>query len=211
MDLLYSALFGFSTKLYDEIIDLKLSTNDLLVECLKSFNIMLFTLLTYNDMNFALYILSTALFTHGADENHWKTFTPISLFMILYAAKKPDSIPFLFLVFLFFIFIMNAEHKAIPEEASNKKLYSRILFLFVFSFAYFGPLLPFLESYFGNIDFLKKIFGLFIGTLILSIGVQAYLLYFSKTPISSREQHGGQRGESFDERQSLQLRQEQKS
>lgn len=186
MDLLYPALFGFFTKLYDEVIDLKLSTNDLFVECLKSLNIMLFTLLTYNDSNFALYILSTALFTHGADENHWKTFIPISVFMTIYAFKAPDSIPFLLLVFAFFIIIMNAEHRAIPEEASNKKLYSRILFLIVFTFAYFGPLFPFLESLFGNIDYLRKIFGLFIGTLILSIGVQVYLLYFKA---SSQVQH----------------------
>jgi hypothetical protein len=187
MDLLYSALFGFSTKLYDEVIDLKLSTNDFFVECLKSLNIMLFTLLTYNDANFAFYILSTALFTHGADENHWKTFIPISLFMTVYAFKIPDSIPFLLLVLTFFIIIMNAEHRAIPEEASNKKLYSRILFLIVFSFAYFGPLLPFLESIFGNIDYLRKIFGLFIGTLILSIGVQVYLLYFKASLEGLRE------------------------
>jgi carbon starvation protein CstA len=148
---------------------------------------MLFTLLTYNDANFAFYILSTALFTHGADENHWKTFIPISLFMTVYAFKIPDSIPFLLLVLTFFIIIMNAEHRAIPEEASNKKLYSRILFLIVFSFAYFGPLLPFLESIFGNIDYLRKIFGLFIGTLILSIGVQVYLLYFKASLEGLRE------------------------
>jgi len=187
MDLLYPALFGFSTKLYDEVIDLKLSTNNLFVECLKSLNIMLFTLLTYNDANFALYILSVALFTHGADENHWKTFIPISLFMAIYAFKIPDSIPFLFLTFGFFILIMNVEHHIIPEEASTKKLYSRILFLIVFSFGYFGPLLPFLESIFGNIDFLQKIFGLFIGTLILSIGVQIYLLYFKPSSEGPRE------------------------
>lgn len=202
MDLLYPAAFGFFTKLYDEIIDLKLGTSNLFVECLKSLNIMLFTLLTYNDSNFALYILSTALFTHGADEDHWRTFIPISFLMILYAFKVPDSIPFLGLVFVFFIFIMNAEHAAIPEEASTKKLYSRILFLIVFSFAYFCPLLPFLESYFGNIDYLRKIFGLFIGTLILSIGVQVYLLYFK--PSSE-----GRHGVSYDELQSLQEQQKQ--
>ena len=82
---------------------------------------------------------------------------------------------------------MNVEHHIIPEEASTKKLYSRILFLIVFSFGYFGPLLPFLESIFGNIDFLQKIFGLFIGTLILSIGVQIYLLYFKPSSEGPRE------------------------
>jgi hypothetical protein len=177
MDLLYSAFFGFTTKLYDETIDLKLTSNSLFIESLKSLNIMLFTLLSYNDFSFSLYILVIALFTHGADESHWKTFIIISLILCTVSFKLPDNIPLLMIIFTVLIFILNAEHKAIPEEASLKKLLSRVGFLLIFCGIYFSPLIPFAESYFGDIRYITKIVGLFIGTLFLSIIVQIYLLY----------------------------------
>jgi hypothetical protein len=183
MDLLYSAIFGFTTKLYDETIDLKFTSNQLFIECLKSLNIMLFTILGANDFGFSLYILIVALFTYGADENHWKSFILISLILSIISFKCPDNLPFLIFIFGIFIFILNAEHKAIPEEASYKKLISRCIFLLIFTIFYFSPLIPFLQNYFGELSYLIKIFGLFIGTLILSIGVQIYLLFLNKSKI----------------------------
>ena len=177
MDLIYSILFGIILKIYDELTDLNININPLITESLKSLNIMLFTLIAYNDFSFSFWTFIIGLFTYGADNNYWKTFIVISFFLcILSYSTKPESLLTLFGFIIISIISLNIEHKLIPEEVSIKKLISRILLLIV---GIFSMYLLGIE----NIDYIHKAILLGMGASFISIISQIYLLYFNKTDI----------------------------
>lgn len=176
MDLIYTILFGIIMKIYDEITDLNIHINPLIIESLKSLNIMLFTLIAYNDFSFSFWTVIIGLFTFGADNDHWKTFIIISLFFCVLSYTKPESLLILFGFIIISIISLNIEHKLIPEEVSTRKLISRILLLIVGIFSIF--LLGI-----DNIDYIRKAIALGIGASFISIISQTYLLYFKDIDI----------------------------
>lgn len=187
MDLLYSCLFGISIKIYDEIIDLKLTDNHLIIEVFKSINIMLFTLLAYNDFSTSFFVLMLSLFTNGVDDNHWRTFTIISFILCILFFKIPDNIYHLSLLIIISIIILNYEDKTISEEISYNKLISRIFVLILFLLSLYAHNMAVytynIESYLGDTRYIVKMLGLGIGSMIVSIGIQIYYIYFSNKNI----------------------------
>ena len=71
MDIPLAILSGITTKVYDDLYDNKFLTNETLKESLKGINWMLFTLLAYNDFNFAfVFYLINALCLISEPEFH---------------------------------------------------------------------------------------------------------------------------------------------
>jgi hypothetical protein len=180
MDLIYAVLFGIVLKIYDDLNDLNININPLITESLKSLNIMLFTLIAYNDFSFSLWTLILGLLTYGADNDFWKTFIVISFFLCIVSySTKPDSLLTLFGFIIISIFFLNIEHKLIPEEASTKKLISRIVLLI-------GGIIGMYLLGIENIDYTHKGILLGTGAAFISIISQIYLLYFNKTDIINK-------------------------
>ncbi len=178
MDLLYSFLFGVSVKIYDDITDLKLIDNKLVIESLKSLNILFLTLAGQSDFIFSLYILITSLLTNGFDEEHWKSIIIISSLLCIISFKLPENIILPILFFILSTLLLLYEDKKQPEEVSKNKLFTRIAVLLGCIIIYISPLLGFLESIFGSIHYLSKIIMLFCGMMLISIITQSYMLYF---------------------------------
>lgn len=182
MDLIYATLFGIIMKIYDEITDLNIHINPLILESLKSLNIMLFTLIAYNDFLFSFWTAILGLLTYGADNDHWKTFILISTILCILSYTKPESILVLFSYIIVSILLLNIEHKLIPEEVSKKKLISRICFflfgLFLLYFLNIEYISNFIILYLGNNGYMLKAIGLGVGASFISIISQLYLLYY---------------------------------
>lgn len=176
MDLVYAILFGIIMKIYDEITDLKVNVNPLVIESLKSLNIMFFTLIAYNDFSFSFWTVILGLFTYGADNDHWKTFIIISLILCVLSYAKPESLLILFGFIIISIISLNIEHKLIQEEVSFRKLISRILLLI-------GGILSLYLLGIENINYIHKSIALGIGASFISIISQIYLLYFNSLDI----------------------------
>jgi hypothetical protein len=176
MKILFAILFGIILKIYDEIIDLNIKINPLYIECLKSLDIMFFTLLGYNDFSFSLWTFIIGLLTYGADDNHWKTFILISFILCIISFKSLESIWFLFIIIVISILFLNIEHKLIPEESSTRKLISRIIFLIIGIIILL--IIPHFEIWSDYNILTEKTVGLGIGASIISIISQSYSLYF---------------------------------
>ena len=182
MDDLFPFLIGATGKFIDDIDDNNIQFNLYFKECLKSVNIVLFTLVSKNDFlfSFATFILS--IFGAGIDTYYWKSFIAISLFLsILYFSLDNNWTLFFFIIILIII-SSHFEEKQFPEEFSIKKLFTRIIgFIFFLSILYI-PISDLLSKIFNysiyipNIIYIRKLILIALGGLSVSIISQIYFL-----------------------------------
>jgi hypothetical protein len=188
MEELFSFLVGVTGKVYDDIEDLDLNINDLYKECFKSLNIVFYTVACKNDFMFSCATLCLALFGAGVDNNYWKSFSIISLFLSILYFSKPDNIPLFILVLLLIIVSTHIEEKIYTEEFSIRKLVSRLFGLIVFGAILLVPSSYYIQKIFGNnyyletsnISYIHKLIFIAVGGLFVSIISQIYFLFINR-------------------------------
>ncbi len=187
MQYLFSFLFGSIGKIVDDIDDNKLNINPFIIEALKSLNICLFTLASTNDFLFSFSTFILSLFGAGIDNNYWKSFILISLFLSIIYFSEIDNLPLFILIIGVIIFSTHFEEKLFLEEFSTKKLLTRIIGFIFFIIIYFilSPKgLSKISNYSiqtTNINYIFKLILIALGGLIISIFSQIYYLWFNQS------------------------------
>jgi hypothetical protein len=185
MDYVYAILGGISSKVYDDLVDNKLTDNQTIFETLKGSQWILLTLLSYNDFNFAFLFYIINVLNFVGNPNGWKPayekalliFFPF-IILISCSTSKYLSIYDIF-VLLWFMCGMAFEPCFIPEDHSFRKLISRILLIIGFiSGLVFSYIFPVSES-------IKKIIVYSFSYAIISVGFQLYLLSDSTATTST--------------------------
>jgi hypothetical protein len=121
-----------------------------------------------------------SIFTYGIDNSFWKSFIPLSFFMTIlsyYTSDKTICVPLLILFILFGIIISNIEDRVFKEEASYRKLYTRLGGLIALIILYVSPVLPLIHTIIPNTDFIEKILLICIGGLFASVISQILQLH----------------------------------
>lgn len=138
MEFILPILAGISCKLYDDLNDNKLLTNEVFKECLKGSQWILLTLLSYNDFNFAVSNYIINLLNAINNWNEWNHGYETSLLIlciffipISFSSRKPASYMDIFYI-LWFIVCMSIEPLITTEEYSIKKFLQRCI-AFVYS------------------------------------------------------------------------------
>ena len=180
MYILHSIIVGALGKIYDDIEDLHIPVNTFIVDSLKTLIIASYVLLSYNDLAFSIVTLFMSIFTYGIDNSFWKSFIPLSFFMTIlsyYTSDKAICVPLLIFFILFGIILSNIEDRVFKEEASYRKLYTRLGGLIALSILYFSPILPLIHTIIPNTYFIEKIVLICIGGLFASIISQVLQLH----------------------------------
>lgn len=180
MYILHSFIVGALGKIYDDIEDLHIPVNTFILETLKTLVITSYVLLSYNDLSFSILTLFLSLLTHGIDNSFWKSFIPLGIFMTIisyFTSDKSVCIPLLIFFIFFGTILSNIEDKVFREEASYRKLYTRLFGLIVLSVIFISPVLPMLHNLFYNTLFIEKIILICIGGLAASVISQVLQLH----------------------------------
>jgi hypothetical protein len=187
MQYLFSYLFGCIGKIIDDIDDNKLNINPFILDTLKSLNICLFTLASQNDFLFSFSTFILSLFGAGIDNNYWKSFIFISLFLSIIYFSSIDNFPLFILIMGIIIISTRIEENTFPEEFSIKKLFTRILGFIIFITIYFISSSEFLTKISNysiqttNINYIRKLILIALGGLSISIISQIYFLWFNQS------------------------------
>jgi hypothetical protein len=177
MDILFAFFSGVISKLYDDIYDNKIIENKKINDILKGLNWILFTLVCYNDFNFALVFYVINIFCLLKDpEPYLKEsyeFSLVFLFPLLillnFSSLKYFGILDLFYV-MFFSVVMIFEPVFFKEEYSSKKFIMRsISFISSVSGLLIGKVFNISTS-------LVKISGYATGYALVSSIFQLYML-----------------------------------
>jgi len=179
-------LLGALIKLYDDAIDMKLTSNQVLLQSLSSLIVLFITWIAMNDfyLSFACFIL--ALFESGIDTPFWKSLIAVTgvLTAINFFNGEERSILSIGLTLLAvggILLLASIETRIFPEEVSAKKIGVRFLFLIAFIIgACIFDLLPLPE--YSKMS-LYKACMIMIGYLTISVGTMGYVIHrFSLKP-----------------------------
>jgi len=126
---------GSLIKLYDDAIDMKLSTNPTLLHTLSSLIVLFITWIAMNDfyLSFACFILS--LFESGIDTPFWKSLIAVTGVLTLLNLSVDITVIRVLLSLLTvggILLLASMETRLFPEEVSAKKIGIRFLFLIAF-------------------------------------------------------------------------------
>ena len=127
MDFVNPFIFGIITKVYDDIVDIKLDISTNIIYILQSLIILFFTLTAYNDFYFSFPCVIVSLLNSGFDNPFWKSLIPVTIIVALL------NIPYLGNRFILKILAATAtvlgilvlaifEDKLFPEEVSIEKI-----------------------------------------------------------------------------------------
>lgn len=176
MDYILPLLGGISCKIYDDLQDNNLLTNEVFKECLKASQWILLTLLSYNDFNFTVFIHLINVLNAISNWDEWNygyetsllVMYPMILFLNLSTRKSLNFIDIFYIIC--FCLCMGIEPLLIQEEYSPRK--------FMFRFGLSGVIYVglFISYYLGvSWSFLKV--GIYsLGYAVTSSIFQLYML-----------------------------------
>ena len=184
MDFINPFIFGIITKVYDDIVDIKLDISTNVIYILQSLIILFFTLTAYNDFYFSFPCVIVSLLNSGFDNPFWRSVIPVTIIITLY------NIPYIGNRFILKILAATAavlgilvlatfEDKLFPEEVSIEKIVFRGMLMFVFAFGAViinSKVLP-LPNF--SIKPLFKLAVFMLSNMIASVSIMTYLLYYS--------------------------------
>ncbi len=160
---LLSATLGILMKVYDDSIDSTLHLSDLELEYIKTFILVIFTLLSVNDFHFSFVVCIGFLgnyFVGGLDTPFWKSFAAVSFFISALSIESMAFTPLILFCYVGFLVAVIAEPLLIPEESSRRKTISRVIMCGIVlgmkaipmfnNILFFNKLLTFIVSYFGT-------------------------------------------------------------
>jgi hypothetical protein len=184
MDFINPFIFGIVTKIYDDIVDIKLDISTNVIYILQSLIILFFTLTAYNDFYFSFPCVIVSLLNSGFDNPFWKSVIPVTIIITLY------NIPYMGNRFILKILAATAavlgilllatfEDKLFPEEVSIEKIVFRGILMIVFGFGAViinSKVLP-LPTF--SIKPISKLAIFMFSNMIVSVSIMTYLLYYS--------------------------------
>ena len=184
-------LLGALIKLYDDAIDMKLTSNQVLLQSLSSLIVLFITWIAMNDfyLSFACFIL--ALFESGIDTPFWKSLIAVTgvLTAINFFNGEERSILSIGLTLLAvggILLLASIETRIFPEEVSAKKIGVRFLFLIAFIIgACIFDFLPLPE--YSKMS-LYKACMIMIGYLTISVGTMGYVIHRSSLKVLLKQQ-----------------------
>jgi hypothetical protein len=168
-------LLGVLIKLYDDAIDMKLTSNEVILQSLSSLIVLFITWIAMNDfyLSFACFIL--ALFESGIDTPFWKSLIAVTgVLTVINLFNEPGIIPIILTLLTVggILLLASIETTLFPEEVSAKKIGIRFLFLIAFIIgACIFDFLPLPE--YSKIS-LYKACMIMIGYLTTSVGTMVF-------------------------------------
>jgi hypothetical protein len=184
MDFVNPFMLGIVTKIYDDIVDIKLDVSTNIVHILQSLIILFFTLTAYNDFYFSFPCVIVSLLNSGFDNPFWKSVIPVTIittilnipyvgnnFILKILAATAAVLGILVLAFF--------EDKLFPEEVSIEKIGFRSMLMVVFPIAALiinSKVLP-LPNF--SVKPLFKLASFMFSNMIASVSIMTYLLYYS--------------------------------
>lgn len=184
MDFVNPFMLGIVTKIYDDIVDIKLDVSTNIVHILQSLIILFFTLTAYNDFYFSFPCVIVSLLNSGFDNPFWKSVIPITIIITLF------NIPYVGNNFILkilaatgavlgILLLATFEDKLFPEEVSIEKIGFRSILMIVFPIAALiinSKVLP-LPNF--SVKPLFKLSTFMFSNMIASVSIMTYLLYYS--------------------------------
>jgi len=133
MDYIVPLIGGISCKLYDDLYDNNILSNEVFKECLKGIQWVSLALMSYNDFNFTVIAMiangANAIFNNDGWNNPYETSLlfvyPIFLLISYSTRKAINLIEIFYLTFIFFG--MMWDPIVITEEYSHRKFIQRVL------------------------------------------------------------------------------------
>ena len=184
MSLIYPFILGIVTKVYDDIIDIKLNVSQDVIQILQSLIILFFTLTAYGDFYFSFACLLISLLNSGFDNPFWKSLSSVALLLTVInlsnvgnniILKIIASIGAIFSILLIAVF----EDRLFPEEVSVEKIFFRFLLIFGFGIATIVLQIGILPIPRFAIEPLSKTTTIMCMNMVVSVSIMSYLLYFS--------------------------------
>jgi hypothetical protein len=184
MSLIYPFILGIVTKVYDDIIDIKLNVSQNIIQILQSLIIVFITLTAYNDFYLSFCFSVVAYLNSGFDNPFWKSLIPLSVLLTIInfpsAGKNILLKIFATLAAVFAVLIIAVfEDKLFPEEVSIEKIFFRFLLIFGFGIITFILNLRILPVPSFAVPPLSKTTTIMGSNMIVSVIMMSYLLFFS--------------------------------
>ena len=184
MDFVNPFMLGIFTKIYDDIVDIKLDISTNIIHNLQAMIVLFFTLTAYNDFYFSFPCVIVSLLNSGFDNPFWKSLIPVIIIVTLL------NIPYVGNRFILkilaatsavlgIIVLATFEDKLFPEEVSIEKIVFRGMLMFVFAIGAViinSKVLP-LPTF--SIEPLFKLASFMFSNMIASVSIMTYLLYYS--------------------------------
>lgn len=182
MSILYPALLGLGTKLYDDIVDHHIKIPSILFYGIQIATLLLLGITLHGEFYLSYFMGIFGLFNPGFDTTYWKLFTMICLFATLVQYSDAGENVFQNLLILtiplvLFILITSLEYYHISEEVSLRKLISRVVFLLI---AGLSLILPYQKWFHLPIEVHRTLYLftiIFIFNLLYSIMSMLYLYF----------------------------------
>jgi hypothetical protein len=185
MTILYPALLGLGTKLYDDLVDHQIKIPSIALYGVQAITILLLILTLQGEFYLSFFMGTFGLFNPGFDTPFWKLFTFVCLVtMWIQLPHAGDHILRNLIILsaplLLLIAVTSIEYTHLSEEVSIQKIISRIVFLMI---AGASLLVPYKEWFHLPTE-LHRTFYLFtiifIFYLLYSVISMSYLFFDKK-------------------------------
>jgi hypothetical protein len=173
MDIFLALLAGSTAKLYDDLVDNKLITNDYHIKMLETLQCFLLGGLSINNFTFSIIASAITICNYIGGKGQYSNPYEFSLiamypiFVILSYSKREYLNLFDWLLFLYLCVILALEPMLIKEDSSPRKLVMRFLYT-----AFFVSTMPFYYKLLSNGVFLTILY--ILGYAMVSVGFQIY-------------------------------------
>jgi len=181
--MLYPFILGIITKVYDDIVDLKLNVSQEVIHILQSVIILFFTLIAHNNFFFAFPCVIVCVLNSGFDNPFWKSLLSVSILLMIISYPIGTNM-MLLKMFLSFCAVLGIlllawiEDKMFPEEISQEKLVFRSLLFFVELFVVLLLTSPFVPLPSFSIQPLLITMMIMLGNVVESISMMSYMMLY---------------------------------
>ena len=173
MDIFIALLAGSTAKLYDDLVDNKLITNEYHIKMLETLQCFLLGGLSINNFTFSIIASTITICNYIGGKGQYSNPYEFSLiamypiFVILSYSKREYLNLYDWLLFLFLCVVLALEPILIKEDSSPRKLVMRFLYT-----AFFISTMPFYYKLLSNGVFLTLLY--ILGYAMVSVGFQIY-------------------------------------
>lgn len=187
-EIIFPALLGIVTKIYDDVMDMKLDVSPVLLESLKSLLIALLVYTTGTDFYLALSFLVVSLLNSGFDNAFWKSIAAVmalvTLINIPHAGENAlVKIVLCLLVVGGILVVAMFEDRMFSEEVSYEKWVSRILIVVGLGVMLVVPYMDwFMIPEYSRYAIHTTTIVMFTN-MLTSVAIMGYFLYGSGKPL----------------------------
>ena len=184
MEYINPFILGIVTKIYDDIVDIKLDISTNIIYILQAMIILFFTLTAQNDFYFSFPCVIVCLLNSGFDNPFWKSLIPVTIIITLLNIPYMGNNVILKILaataaVLGILLLATFEDKLFPEDVSIEKIFFRGMLMFVFGIGAViinSKVLP-LPNF--SVKPIFKLASFMFSNMIASVSIMTYLLYYS--------------------------------